>query len=137
MVAADRICSSTSQPDMKRSYVQCAELILEPGADQAAPGGAVTLALCGSWNHPGPCRWPHQTSAEWDAQAGTVRVVFVADEDDEKQVRTLIDQALAGGECTGPDGRLSRWRTTAQRAGILSESEETLAIEIAQTRGDK
>src|SRR5882757_3124482 len=82
---------------MKRTYVQCVELLLKPGADAAAPGGAVTLALCGSWDHAGACRWPHETTAAWDERRGRVRVVFAADAEEENQVRALIDQALAGG----------------------------------------
>lgn len=108
---------------MKRSYVQCAELLLEPDADPAAPGGAVTLALCGSWDHAGTCRWPHETLAAWDGRRGQVRVVFAADPEEENHVRMLIYRALAGGECTGPDGRFSRWVATAHGPGVLGEGE--------------
>ncbi|MHA3772968.1 hypothetical protein ACXR0O_15650 [Verrucomicrobiota bacterium sgz303538] len=111
---------------MNRTFVQCAKLLLEPDADPAAPGGAVTLALCGSWDHTGACRWPHHTSAEWDGRQGRVRVVFAAADEDETHVRAVIAQALASGECEGPDGKVSRWETTEHNAGILSESEETL-----------
>src|SRR3954447_1478699 len=107
---------------MKRSFVQCAEVRLEPEADPAAPGGAVTKALCGSWDHAGPCRWPHHTSAEWDGRRGDVRVVFVADPEEELPVRTLIDRALASGMCVGPDGKQSGWASSQHAAGILSES---------------
>ena len=116
---------------MKRSFVQCAEVLLGADADPAAPGGAVTLALCGSWDHDGPCRWPHQTSATWDDRRGGVRVVFVADEDEETHVRDLIDIALTGGECVGPDGKLSHWKVTEQRGGVLSEAEKTWGAMIA------
>ena len=115
---------------MKRSFVQCAEVLLEAGADPAAPGGAVTIALCGSWDHDGPCRWPHQTSAEWDKGRGRVRVVFVAAAEDENHVRALIDRALASGQCVGPDGKLSRWEATECGVGMLSESEEVLGARI-------
>jgi len=120
---------------MKRSFVQCAEVLLEPDADPAAPGGAVTLALCGSWDHDGACRWPHQTSAAWDERRGCVRVVFVADAEDEMHVRALIDRALTGGECVGPDGTLNRWAATEHSAGVLSESEEALGTRIAGAPG--
>jgi len=108
---------------MKQTFVQCVEVLLEAGADPAAPGGAVKLALCESWDHPGPCRWPHETAAEWDGRRGKVRTVFMADAEDEGHVRALIEQALAGGECAGPDGKLSRWQATGHGAGVLSESE--------------
>jgi len=120
---------------MKRTFMQCAEVLLEPDADARAPGGAVTLALCGSWDHAGACRWPHETSATWDERQGHVRVVFVAGEDEEKQVRDLITQSLAGGECVGPDGKRSRWAATGHGAGVVSESEETLGRRIAGARG--
>ena len=120
---------------MKRTYVQCAELVLASEADPAAPGGAVTLALCGSWYHEGPCRWPHETSAVWDDRRGQVRVVFVADEEEETSVRTEIDRALAGGECVGPDGSTSRWEVQEQGAGALSEVDEAWGVKIAETYG--
>jgi hypothetical protein len=119
---------------MKQTFVQCAEVLLEPAADPAAPGGAVTLALCGSWDHAGVCRWPHQTLVTWDERRGRVRVVFVASAEDEPHVRTLIDQALTGGGCVGPDGKRSRWTTTEHRLGDLSESEEALGARIAGLR---
>jgi hypothetical protein len=120
---------------MKQSFVQCAELLLESGADPAAPGGAVTLALCGSWDHAGPCRWPHLTHAGWDERRGRVRVIFVADAEDENHVRALIERALASGECAGPDATLSRWEATDHAVGVLTESEEALAVELAESRG--
>jgi len=119
---------------MKRTFVQCAEVLLEPGADPAAPGGAVTLALCGSWDHPGQCRWPHETATEWDGRRGKVRVVFIAEAEDEMNLRALIEQALTGGECTGPDGKLSRWEATGHGAGILSASEEGWGSAIGESR---
>ena len=109
---------------MKRSFVQCAEVLLESDAEAAAPGGAVTVALCGHWDHAGPCRWPHETSVTWDGRQGKVRVVFVADEEEEQQVRESIARALTGGECVGPDGKRSCWAATGHSAGVLSESEE-------------
>ena len=39
-----------------------AELLLAPDADPAAPGAAITTALCGHWEHDGPCQWPHHTA---------------------------------------------------------------------------
>jgi hypothetical protein len=116
---------------MKHSFVQCAEVLLEPDADAASPGGAVTLALCGSWDHAGTCHWPHQTSAIWDERRGRIRVVFSALAEDEADVRALIDRALANGQCMGPAGNLSRWEASQCYAGVLSESEEAWGARIA------
>jgi hypothetical protein len=121
---------------MKRTFVQCAEIELAPEADPRAPGGAVTLSLCGNWDHSGPCRWPHETRAEWDDRRGQVRVIFLADEADEAQVRGEIERALAGGTCAGPEGKPSHWTVGAQTAGALSESESAWEASIpAERRG--
>jgi hypothetical protein len=122
---------------MKQSFVQCAEVQMEPGSDPAAPGGAVTIALCGTWDHPGPCRWPHHTSATWEEKRGRVRVVFVAEEEEEAQIRALIDEALAGGECVGPDGKTNRWAATDFGAGVLSQSESELGAHISVQSKDE
>lgn len=53
-------------------------------------------------------------------------MVFAAEEEEEDQVRALIDRALAGGACMGPDGRVNRWTATdhlacSPRAKALGE----------------
>jgi hypothetical protein len=111
---------------VKHSYVHCAELLLEAGSDPAAPGGAVTVELCGSWDHPGPCRWPHTALAEWEGCHGQVRVVFVAPAAEEAEVRSRIERALSGGTCLGPDGRNSRWTASSMTSGTLLEEEAAL-----------
>ena len=40
----------------RRSFVHEADLWLAGGVDPAAVGAAVTAALCGHWEHEGPCR---------------------------------------------------------------------------------
>jgi hypothetical protein len=120
---------------MKRTLVQCAEVTLQADADPAAPGGAVTVALCGSWDHAGACRWPHHTSAEWDERRGRVRVVFVVDPEEADHVRALIEQALAKGECLGPDGKVSRWKATEHSPGIPTVSEEVFGANMAGLPG--
>jgi hypothetical protein len=78
-------------------YAHVAELGLPDGFDPAAVGAAVTVALCGHWEHEGPCRWPnnHETTPE-----GRYRVYFVAPPSDEAEVRRRIEEALHGGEWT-------------------------------------
>jgi len=106
--------------------VQCVELLrmtrvpfshrceyrirLEPGSDDRAPGGAVTVALCGHWDHDGPCRWPHFSSITTDI-GGHHRLVveFDAQEDEMEMVRAKIDTAVIHGQLTGPDGVVSIW----------------------------
>jgi hypothetical protein len=60
-----------------------------------------------------------------------VRVVFVAEEEDETRIRALIDRALAGGECVGPDGKVNHWTATEFGAGSLSQGESELGVQIS------
>ena len=91
---------------------------LQPGSDQRAPGGAVTVALCGHWDHEGPCRWPHLSTMTED-QDGDHRlvVVFDAHVEELERVRTLIRAAVMHGQLTGPDGVLSLWEAESVTGG--------------------
>ena len=94
---------------MEETYAHAATLRMDAGSDARAPGGAVTVALCGSWDHDGPCVWPHHTDVQEDGSEVAVRTVFRSGPDDEPEVRRRIEQALRDGRLVGPDGRDSRW----------------------------
>ena len=47
---------------MVQAYAHEGSLELADGADDRAPGAAVTVSLCGHWDHEGDCRWRHHTS---------------------------------------------------------------------------
>jgi hypothetical protein len=81
-----------------KAYVHEAFLSLGPGADTRAPGAAVTVALCGTWEHEGPCHWPHHTSTETQGGKLVVRTVFAIEPSDEHTVREKIRNALRAGE---------------------------------------
>ena len=94
----------------KFSYGFSYRLRLEEGADERAPGGAVTVALCGHWDHEGPCRWPHFSSIVPEQDGLHLFVVeFDAPEAEVDTVRTKIDVALSKGALTGPNGVVSVW----------------------------
>jgi hypothetical protein len=96
---------------LRTAYAHDAVVMLDPGGDSAALGGAITVALCGHWEHQPPCPLaPHHTDAV-PVGDGRIRlhVQFEADPSDESRVRSLIDQALASGRLTGPDGRVTTW----------------------------
>ena len=78
--------------------VEAVELLLGEGVDVAAPGGAVTLGLCGSWDHDGPCRWPHHSAIAATGPTWTLRVVFVADHREVADVRRRIGASLASDD---------------------------------------
>jgi hypothetical protein len=95
----------------RASYAHDAVVTLDAGGDSRAPGGAITVALCGHWDHQPPCPLaPHHTDAV-PGDDGTVRlhVVFAAEPKDERRVRELITLALRSGRLTGPDGRITTW----------------------------
>jgi hypothetical protein len=82
-----------------RPFAHRAVLALSPGADRGAPGAAVTVALCGSWEHEPPCPLaPHHTAVTRSGSEVTLRLLFAADPGDEQRVRTLVEEALARGE---------------------------------------
>jgi hypothetical protein len=83
---------------------------LDAGGDTAAPGGAVTSALCGHWEHDGPCRWPHSTRALERGGALVLDITVECEPADEDDVRRLIAAALVLGEIAGPDGRRTTWQ---------------------------
>lgn len=76
------------------AFVHEAELRLERGTDPAAVGAAVTSALCGHWEHEGPCRWPHNNASEASDEVGSFRTLFVASAAEEDEVRERIERGL-------------------------------------------
>ena len=78
----------------RRAFVYEAELEMAPGVDPRAPGGAVTVALCGHWDHEGPCRWPHYSEIDTDAAPARLRTVFACRADEVEDVHRAIDDAV-------------------------------------------
>ena len=96
---------------MRTAYALEALLLMADGADDRAPGGAVTKALCGHWDHEPPCpEAPHHTRADRTGRELAVRVLFAVDPERESAVRERIEEALATGHLVGPDGVTSEWR---------------------------
>ncbi|PNH85517.1 hypothetical protein [Arthrobacter sp. AFG20] len=115
---------------MRSAYLHLATVIMEPAGDDmpapdiAALGAAVTLELCGSWDHPPPCPLaPHHTQPDRDGDTVTLRIIFATEPGNEALVRTRIDSALREGNLTGPDGRTSRWAFLGGGPGELDPSE--------------
>jgi hypothetical protein len=92
-------------------YVHEATVELADGADPRALGGAVTVALCGTWDHEPPCRWPHHTDITPAAVGDrhVVRTSFTAGRGEASVVRQKIGAAFESGQQAGPDGHISRW----------------------------
>lgn len=96
---------------------------MEPGADARAPGAAVTVALCGHWDHEPPCPLaPHRVTAEENDGDLHVRILFAAEPGTEGEIRQLIDQALSGHR-DFPDGFTTPWQLRASRASEVMAEE--------------
>jgi hypothetical protein len=95
---------------MRQAFAHEAILVLEPDADQRAPGAAVTAALCGQWDHVSPCPLaPHHVHADRFQNELHVRVLFATEPEAEREVRCRIDRSLAG-QWEFPVGFATPWR---------------------------
>jgi hypothetical protein len=95
---------------MRKTFAHEAVLVMDRDGDLRAPGGAVTLELCGSYEHEPPCPVAeHHTEARRVEGEVLVRTVFAATPEHEGEVRSRIAAALARGRLIGPDGRETRW----------------------------
>jgi hypothetical protein len=118
----------------RRPYAHDAVVVLDPDGDKNAPGGAVTVALCGHWDHQPPCPLaPHHTAATPAGDSVEVRVLFATEPANERRVRSLIGGALAGGSQTGPDGRTTTWSLRSSAAAELRPEEAEHAEKLANS----
>lgn len=116
---------------MMTPYVHQALLVMSPDADLDAPGAAITLKLCGSWDHSPPCRVPHHVHPERTGTTVSLRVFFATEPDNEQDVRHRIDQALAAGRVADRAGASTRWEICSSAAAELSPSEAARARRLA------
>ena len=117
---------------MRQAFAHDAVLELAERADERAPGGAVTVALCGALDHEPPCPVaPHHTSVTGHGKRRQVRVLFATD--DEPVVRRTIDAALGGGEFAGPDGVVSRWVLRSSSPGTVTDAEAGQAARLIES----
>lgn len=113
-------------------FVHQAVVTLPATGDDRGPGGAITLALCGSWEHPPPCPLaPHQTALERSPDGVGLRIVFACRPAGETRVRRLIADALAYGRQIGPDGVERTWALVSNGPGTLRPDERDLAARLA------
>lgn len=119
----------------RHAYVHEAEIDLGTDVDPRAVGAAVTVALCGHWEHEGPCLWPHNNDiAEGhpptpprvqigDSATPThlYRTLFVCEPSEEPTVRAKIRAALH----TSPE-----WRLIVERERAVAPQEQALANDL-------
>jgi hypothetical protein len=119
---------------MSRSaFAHDALVELDADGDQRAPGGAMTVALCGSSEHPPPCPVaPHHTAAVREGHHVRLRVLFAADPEDERWVRRVIDSALDRGWGVDPEGAQTTWRLISSEPSELRPDEQDHASRLAR-----
>jgi hypothetical protein len=119
---------------MRIAFAHDAVVAMAADADLAGPGGAVTLALCGAFDHPPPCPVaPHATRAERGPDGVAVRVLFATDPAREAEVRAGIDRALAAGSCTAPDGSRTHWTFLSSAPGAVADAERAHAARLVDS----
>ncbi len=101
-----------------RAFVLEAHLALHDGTDPAAAGAAVTVELCGHWEHEGPCRWPHNSEIDAEQAPALFRTLWVCGEAEAEDVRDRIERALRGAH---------DWRVVDVRARAVEPAEQALA----------
>jgi len=106
---------------------------MDPNADLAAPGAAITVLLCGHWEHKPPCPIAaHHTSAERDGAIVRLRILFATEPGTQGMVRDRIHEALAGGHLAGaPDLAAARWRLLKGYGSAVRDDEVAHAARLS------
>ena len=108
---------------MRKAFAHDPVLSMDQEADDRTPGAAVTVALCGHWEHEPPCPLsPHHVHAERVGNDLQVRVLFAAEPETEREVRRRIERALSG-QWVFPDGFTTPWRLLESQPGDVSPAE--------------
>jgi hypothetical protein len=109
---------------VRKAFAHDAVVRLAPGGNDGAPGAAITLALCGHWEHEPPCPLaPHHTRAEPAGDELRLRILFAVEPEREDEVRQRIDGALASPQLVGPDGGVTTWELRGTQRGDVLKAE--------------
>jgi hypothetical protein len=100
-----------------------ADLELPPDVDRRAPGGAVTVALCGHWEHDGACRWPHHSAVDDVGAAARLTTVAVAPIPEHYEVVQRVEDELRGDP---------RWHVRSVTVRGVRDDELELARRLAR-----
>jgi hypothetical protein len=124
----------TASPPPGRTPFAHVAVVTMPAGDLGAPGAAITVALCGHWEHEPPCPLaPHHTAAERAGDEVRLRTLFVVEPAREAEVRRRIGAALGAGSLVGPHGREARWDLRSSRAASVRPDETDHARRLADS----
>lgn len=119
---------------VRQAFVHQAFLVMAVDADIRAPGAAITVALCGHWDHEPPCTLaPHHSHADRTGRGVRVRTLFVVEPESEIVVRDRIDRALADGQLSGPDGVMTQWQLCGSHPSEVRANEATCAQRLIRS----
>ena len=109
---------------MAAAFAHDAVLTMVGDGDPRAPGAAITVALCGHWEHDPPCPLaPHHTAATLEHGELRVRALFVVEAGREDEVRAKIRAALAVGRLVIV---AENWQAPFLGPDTLSENQSAL-----------
>ena len=118
---------------MRQAYAHDAVVTMAPEGDVRAPGGAITVTLCGRIDHDPPCPLaPHHTSAERDGDVVRLRILYATEPERVDEVRAGIDRALRTGTFDGPDGVTTTWRLRQSTPAAVTAAERDHAERLAR-----
>jgi hypothetical protein len=118
---------------VRQAFVHDAVVTMDSGGDVRAPGAAITVALCGHWEHEPPCPLaPHSTDARRSGDQVRLRVLFATEPEAQAEVRSRIEAALSQPGLTGPDGITTCWQLHSAQSGLLRSDEEQHAEQLIQ-----
>ena len=118
---------------MRDAYAQDAFVTMGPDGDIRAPGGAITVALCGRIDHDPPCPVaPHHTAAERDGDAVRLRILFATEPSRAAEVRSGIEGALRAGTFDGPDGGTTTWQLRSSAPAAIAPEERDHAERLTR-----
>ena len=84
----------------------------------------MTVALCGRWDHEGPCRWPHNSRIDTSETPARLRTVIVGDDETRNEVVARIEAGLR---------RDARWSVLYCNTDSIRADERSLAQELAES----
>jgi hypothetical protein len=116
---------------MRQAFAHTALLALD--GDEHAPGAAVTVELCGHWEHEPPCRVPHRTDVTEERDGLGVRVLFACPPDEEPATRAAVERALAGGALPvpAPAGTPpTRWQLLRSAPAEVADADSAVAARL-------
>ncbi len=125
---------SRGQTDRVRvAFAHDAIVSMEADADTRAPGAAVTVALCGAWDHDPPCPLaPHHSRAERIGDVVQIRILFATEPERETEARNRIKAALSAGRLAKPDGAAVSWQLRSSQPGKVAADETGHAERLAR-----